>query len=463
MTLPSDPDSELAALHARRRRARVRRVVIVIVLGLAAVGGWFATRPAPERPERTLFARTLPAWNVERLNHRDGASERARLLDEAAPWPEVRAALEAMTDAYGGETRPFLEKVKQLDAAIERAGLPYWIDAPRTGDKQWVTSYDILGSSTWTLATGASTRVLRVRRLDRMNLEMAFLGHAGGSDPVVLQDRIEAELLELMQDAYDTVPRAGAVESASRGAWRTAMQGVADPAALAEAWTLLQAREQRLKEMLVGNGRRVELEAPERIEWGDAWFETLEPYADLKRPGGPMILPATLKHLRDADRALRSGPERAALDQVLAVLALSTEAHEARHALEPIGEGPVPQLILDEAGDDDLRFARSAANEAIAYLGQLHASDRPCQVLSVLVQRAADDRARTTPHHYASRTILRALSGTTEARLGGNVLEELLLDTCRLPADEVHRKASDAHKAIFGTPLVEARRSVTPG
>lgn len=428
------------------------------LITLIGAGGWFVNRPVAETPEHALFARALPGWSIERLNDRDGAGHRRLLLEAANPWPGLVDPLARMTDAYGLETKVFREAVKAVNAAAAAAGLTYWVDAPRTAGKQWVTTYDVLGRSRWTLDQGASTNVLRVRRLDRVNLEMAFLGHADGSEPVVLFDRVESELLDLMKDAYDTVGRAGTVESASRGAWRTAMQDVADPDALAEAWKLLEARTQRFRELLVGNGRRVELEAPERIEWGDEWLDTLEPYADLHRPDGPLIMPGPLRLLREADRALRRGPAREALEKVLAVMALSTEAHEARHALEPFGDREVPPIVLEEAGDDDLRFARSAANEATAYLGQLYASDRPCQVLSVLAQRAAGDQARATPHHYAARAILRALSADPTQPLTAASIEDFLLETCRRPTADVQRDASKAHETLFGLPFVAAHR-----
>jgi len=453
------PDEELAALRRRRRNGRIRAVCAVAVLAAVCAGVAWLRRPRPEPPERTLFASALPHWSVERLNGREGGAERRAMLDGAAPWPGLREALEKLADSYDRERPVLLESVAAVNAAARAAGLAYWVDAPHAAGKQWILSYDVLARSRWTLDGGKSVEVLRVRRLDRVNLEMAFLGHAGGDQPVVLLDRVEAELLDLAHGAYARDGRGGVAEQAANGAWRSVMQNLAGAAALAEGARLLEERAERVRRLAKGPKGGVIVEFPDRVELGDEFLDSLMPYADVARGGGPVLLGADLRAVREADRALRTGEPRRALDAVLDQMASDTEAHEARHALEPLGDGPVPALVLEAAGDDDERFARSAANELTAYLGQLHASARPCAVLAQLAFRAKGDRARATPHHFAAHVLLHALSYAPEKPLTAGQLEEDLLQSCREPPETLRARTAAAHEKILGTPFAAATRA----
>lgn len=461
---PLSPDDELRALHARRRRARLRSLGVLALACVGLAGVWWLRQPVPEPPERALFARVLPKWSLDKLNHRDDALRRRTMLEAAAPWPAVQARLAEVAAAYGAARPEFKASVAALNASVRDAGLPFWVDAPFVGGKQWVLTYDELGRHGWSLAGGVAVEVLRVRRLDRVNLEMHFLGHADGDRPVVLADRVEAELVDLVLRAYTTEGRRpGEVEEAARGAWRSVMQELAGAEALAEAAALLKERALRLSRLSFGAPGNFRVDAPDRIELGDEFLDSLEEYADLRRPGGALILSPNLRALRETDRALRRGEPRRALEMILESMMLDTEAHEARHVLEPLPDGVVPPKVVELAGSDDMPFAERAARELQAYLGQLHASERPCTSLAQFAFRAFGDRAGATPHHYASRVLLQAVStapGTplTRSRLAGDLLE-----LCRAPTGELRAKVAAAHQEIFGTPFVPAVRAAAVG
>lgn len=436
----------------------IRKLLAAIVLAALAAGGawlwWARTRPPPPPPsERLLFERKIPGWITSRAREDLHAIELSIAKDLAQPWPALVQALDGIDQAW-----PDVPKTKAavaaLNGAAAQAGLRYWVDVVVWRKLPYLLTYEVLGRTRWRLGA-AEKELLRVRRLDHVNIEMGYLGHAGGDLPVVLVDRLEPAVLESLQKAFAQEPEGNAVNRAAIAAWRRTLEARLGAPALAKAAALV-ARRERLYETMRGHLKdgAVVVLRPERMIWGEDFFDSLMPATDYKRRGGPLLLAADVRELRRADEALRDGEERRALDAALELEAAATEAHEARHALDP-EPLPIPEPLLLAAGEDDPEFARAAERELRAYLGQLHdAASPPCITLARLAVQTGGHRARETPHHFAGMILLETLGSGPEG------LPALLEELCGLPEDEVRKRASLVFKTLYGKPLEAASRPV---
>jgi hypothetical protein len=393
---------------------RVKRVLAVGLCGFLLAGGvalyvW-KTRPVPEDPARLLFRQAIPEYGLARARHRggDGKKEREALFAAAASAPALFPALEALSAAWPDE-RGVKDAVADLDDRARKAALPYWIDAQSWNGLPLLLAYDLAGSSRWTTSERA-VEVLRVRRLDSVNVEMGLLGHNGGERAVVLLDRVEDELMGVLDRVYQTTPPGNEVDRIVAKAWRARVEERAGAAALSEAAAKLGERKKAFQAMekRLGGGS-VSVVEPDRFAFGEAFFESLAPFAETGRRGGPLVLSADLETLRQLDLPLRAGPLRAALEVVLDLEAGLTEAHEARHALDR-RELLVPPELARAVGEDDPDFARLAERELRAYLGELADGEPPpCLAIRRIATIAFGKQAHATPHHFAGQVLLPAL------------------------------------------------------
>ena len=182
----------------------LKRVLAVATL-LACAGGlgfwyWRAHQPPPPPPpERQLFERSLPGWITARAR-KDLTFERDQALDLAKPWPAVVEALQGVDQALPNvpQTR---DAVAKLNSAARAAGLAYWVDVIAWRSTPYLLTYEVLSRSRWRLGD-AEKELARVRRLDHLNIEMGYLGHAGADVPVVHVDRLEPNVLESLEQAF---------------------------------------------------------------------------------------------------------------------------------------------------------------------------------------------------------------------------------------------------------------------
>ncbi|MGC4114252.1 MAG: hypothetical protein QM765_06465 [Myxococcales bacterium] len=434
-----------------------RRIAFVAVLLVAAGAGglWWSRRsqpPPPPPPERVLFERKIPGWATAKARKDMPFAELQAAKDLAKPWPAIVEALEAIDRAWPSEEKT-KAAVASLNEAAGEAGLAYWVDVVVYAKLPYLLTYDVLARSTWELE-GKRKLLLRVRRLDHVNIEMGYLGHAGGDVPVVLVDRLEPSVMESIEKSFKEAPDGNAVNQAALRFWRKAVEAKAGAEALAKGAGQLARREQLFGAMRghLKDGRVV-VAKPEKLTWGEDFFESLMPATDYKLKGGPLLVAGDVRDLRRADEALREGEGRRALDLALELEARATEAHEARHALDP-DEVPIPEPLLMEVGDDDLEFARGAERELRAYLGQLHDAEvPPCITVTRLAIQAGGAKARATPHHYAGTLLLETLSPT-----GIDGLPKLIEELCSAPEDEVRKKVEAVYKSLYGTPMKAAKR-----
>lgn len=443
------------------KRRRWPWLVGLLALVVGAGGLWLRGRQPekPEAPERRLFRKQLPAVVVAKARG-NGAAELAACVDAAKPWPGVATALGELDAAWGDADR-LRAATKALNAAVREAGLAYWVDPQFPGKRPFLTTYEVLSRASWT-GGEARTEVLHVRRLDTLNLELGLLGHAGGDQPAVLRDRMELSVMRRLQtvDDGDGWVKPNEVDETAARLWRETLAPLVGADGLAEAERRLDKREQLARDMERRlKGGRIHVARPERLVFGDDYFENLEPYTSTRRRGGPLLLASDLRALRFADEALDDSAGLEALKKVIDLEAEQVEAHEAHHALDR-RELEVPRLLQSLVGEDDLRFGRMAERELRAFLGELRDARPPaCLSVVALGPLARGARSQSTPHFFAAHALLATLGEVDGSRgLDEDTTAAVMKKLCALPDAELRKKADVAAVALYGAPLPAARR-----
>jgi hypothetical protein len=208
------------------------------------------------------------------------------------------------------------------------------------------------------------------------------------------------------------------------------------------------------------HGGTVRLNVPDGFVLGDDWLEGLDANTDLSRPGGPLLLDVDLDRVKAADRALRDADSTRALAAALDLMALTVEAHEARHALDEIDPNgpPPPPALFALMGASAHAFIAAADRELRAYLGELHDAPAPaCLSLALLLRDVFGRGSRRTPHYYAGQTILGQLNPDPDGDLDGDPLAHLRV-LCTLPDAELRRRVAAAWQKLYNAPLPPGRR-----
>ena len=353
--------------------------------------------------------------------------------------------------------------VKAANQMLRSAELPYFLEVQTIKDQPIVLSYQLMSRVPWRIGE-RSVEVLRVRRLDTMNVELALFGETEKGLPLVLLDRIEASLARELPVVFG---HGSAQEGWQRNDFDLAALARLRPlvqayagSAVAKAALQLHERDALLEAMRTRfHDGRVHLNYPDGFVLGEQWFRDIADFARLDRPGGPLILDTDLRGVARADEALRSGETAQALRAAVDLMSLSTEAHEARHALddaEPVGPPP-PELFASMAHSES-QFVGLADRELRAYLGELHDSPSPaCLSLAEMLRALFGQGARRNPHFYATWTLLHQIDPAADKQ-PTTYLNEL----CDLPDGDLRQRAATAWQKLYQTPLVPGLRATPP-
>jgi hypothetical protein len=420
---------------------------------VAAAGGVVAFLKLRTDPVREMIAKALPAWQSERSRGGGAGGEAARdLVARATRWPELAAAFTTLDEVWP-DADQFRDAAKTANRALAAAALPYFVDVQRVGRTPVALSYELVTRVAWRIGE-RTVDVLRLRRLDALNVELAMYGATDEGLPVVLLDRIESTLAEELPEMYGHEPEGGSrlnafdrVALARQRAFLDARLG----AGLAAAVGDLVQRNKLLAEMRLNFARAdITLYPPDGFVLGEPWLSRLERFTELGRRGGPVVLESDLRRLGRADDKLRSGAAATMLAAAVDLMSQSTEAHEARHALDeedPVGSPP-PALFA-EMQDNTSKFIGMADREMRAYLGELHdAASPPCVSLAKMLRGVHGRAARRTPHFYATVTIMRALDPDDDSEPAVR-----LAMLCELPEPELRRRVASTWQKLYGTPL----------
>lgn len=440
------------------------RVALVAALSAVVVaGGVLAYRRLRPDPARELMQKTLPAWVVARTHAQDaGGPASRRLVADARRWPDVAAGFEAMDRAFPDD-KSTRAAVKTVNRALAAARLPYFVDMLKVNEQPIALSYDLVARVPWRI--GARTvDVLRLRRLDTLNIELGLYGATDDGLPIVLLDRIEATLASTLPDMFghksEHAYRLNDFDRAALARERRLLEARLGPG-MAEAAADLAARDKLLEVMRTRlHGGELEFNPPDGLVLGERWLSGLDPLTRFDRPGGPLLFDTDLRAVRRADEKLRTGETARLLAAAVDVLASATEAHEARHALDEVDPNgpPPPTQLFEVMSGSSTEFIGWADAELRAYLGELHdTGSTGCWVLARMLRGVFGEYASRTPHFFATVTILRQLDPVADRAPQARL--DLL---CDLPDAELRARAATVWQKLYGAPLLPAKRVGTP-
>ena len=445
-----------AAPTAPKRKPRwplLGLAVATLAAGGTATYLWRRARPVSD-PALELMRTALPHWGLERNQSRSRPSDaKDDLVVRARRWPALAKAFQALDQAWPEET-PVRAATASVNRALADAGLPYFASVWMVYDKPYVLSHALVARVPWHI--GARTiEVLRLRRLDDINIDFAMDGVTQDGLPVVLLDRVEAKLGRELPAMYAPARelRASDFSDFDRTALardRSFLEGRLGPG-FARAVLALRERNRLLEEMRTRfHGDEVQLAVPDRLVLGDEWLETLEPSTRLDRPGGPLFLDTDLKAVVQADRALRDQSTVEAFHAAIELYALSTEAHEARHAAEGSERSaPPPSALFDVMPDSSTSMIGMADGELQAFLGELHDAALPaCVNLAGIMRTVHGAFARREPHYYATLALLKQLRADPDQDPA-----QQLAALCGVADGELRSRVVAIWRRLYGRPM----------
>jgi hypothetical protein len=435
-------------------------VLLVAALGLVVGSIWWLSRGQPNA-ER-LYGELIPAWQIHRsteLRQRDSKAAGA-MLRAARPWPALATALQGLDSNYPDDVPAHAATINR---AARSAGVPFWLDVQTVKSRGVVLSYRIDGIHTWRSAD-KTVEILRLRRVDHLNVELGILGQASSNGPLVFLDRIEDELVDELARLADP-----GAPSSVEGTGRTLLASMArlQVGEVLSALTHdLARRSQRFDAM---QGRmKVVVPQPSGLVWSERWFDHIETLTKFGRGRGPLVFDSDLREVRDANRALGKPEYEAAMATLVELRAQGVEAHEARHALDTPSP-PLPGFLRAWANPD---FAEQINQELRAYLGELH--DTPgtaCDSVVALTRAAFAPKARLTPHFFAGRIILYGLAGkplpeaqadagssdglraVLDGAVSGVAPVAIMRSECAAPRAELRERVATVWRRLYGEPM----------
>jgi hypothetical protein len=454
-----DDDNQLRP--SRKIVVKPWMAVAVAAIGAGAAIFYGLRRPAPPDPALELMRTALPRWQVWRARPGANAAGPAAqaLLAQAATWPRVAGALGALDVAWP-DNEGVRVAVKSVNQALADARLPFFINTFDIRDRPYVLSYRLEASVPWRIGE-RTVDVLRLQRVDTMNIELGLLGSTEAGLPVVMLDRIESSLARDLPAMYgkSIAPRSDRndFDRVVLERLRTVLEARLGPG-LAAAAAALGERDRLVEEMRTRlRGNDVQLALPDAFILGDAWLASLEPEAALTRPGGPLVLDTDLKAVARADRNLRDGGTLDVLRGAVNTMALVIEAHEARHALDEVDPvGPPPPALFQAMPSSSTPMIASADRELRAILGELHDGALPvCATLGMTSLNLYGRWARRNPHSFATAVILKQLDPDSDLEPA-----EQLTMLCSRPDADLRSGLAAAWQKLYGAPMPRGERVV---
>jgi hypothetical protein len=457
-------------------------------------------RPDPgSRELAEFFADTLPDFVVALDSARsgDGAAlhqtrqavvVRATTLFGRDTASFLRAVLEQAEElARAGEMRAvdgFLRSVDAFNAALERSGLGYYLDAEvvgmGSGARVYLASF-VVRRVQWFAVNGRRVRALRLVRSDTLNFARGVLGFTRPTirDALVLEERVDGWLIRSVLPAL-----------AKEG--RFVLAG-ADPGAYApktlprlERRVADEARKELAK--LAGDcsafAATTELFARRAAVFRDLGEQAIRAALVVREPSGYDIsvdqlmamreraLPDTWRELNDVADELDTADQRGCFRALRAPLLASIERHEVQHRLD-FQDGTLEQLPIAlerRVGPLDAYGLRSvgaelALAETSAYLAEL-ARGKPLVKLNLamLAQHVIDRTRWRSVEYFAALVIFEGLTrqlGLETSDPSAKVAPERVANALGLfmamSEDELSRAAARLWADLMGRPLPNLR------
>jgi hypothetical protein len=140
-------------------------------------------------------------------------------------------------------------------------------------------------------------------------------------------------------------------------------------------------------------------------------------------------------------------------------MALTTEAHEARHALDEVDRvGPPPPALFEVMPGSSTAMVGMADRELRAILGELHDGALPvCATLAEVSRNVYGRWARRNPHYFATLAILGQLDPDSDLEPA-----EQLTMLCDVPDGELRHRLVVAWEKLFGGAMPHGERALRP-
>ncbi len=387
---------------------------------------------------------------VERAARRATAADaRVALGDEgtealATVIAAARAAAALPRFRHKSDRYPLTNAVVALDHALERRGLPFFVDELSFVDAGRLVPFTMsfyVERDVAVMSGSATVRVVHLWRIDPVNLTPAFLGYTQAPTPaaLVLLDRVESDLvcyvlpalpggepLELVDRATRDTGAAWVDELEAGGGQLVRRYAAALPPAelvgVDEVGRLLARRRalvRRWQRTLAALDR--ELVVPER----------LIPEAEYSRELLRRVPRQELYEWDALHRELRRRERLAAFLRLRDLYALNVQRHEVEHRLDYArGLVPVPARLAAALGLDNPLdapeggLAARARQELRAYLAEIVAAPHsPVLGLVLLGRHLFAAGTRDGAYGHAARALFTGLAeqlGVEAASVGGD-------------------------------------------
>jgi hypothetical protein len=371
-----------------------------------------------------------------------------------------------------------------LDDELARAGLGYFVDSDLWDVRQvGLAVFYLYKVQEVRFVSGAArpTRVLVVRRLDRLNVGISALGMAAEylRDPLVLQEPMEAHAvtrilpaidadrpLKLGDDAWNATDDGRAVARLAGQVARAELNGPLGDQQVLRArvvGVLLADREQTVREWRAQAAGKVRFAHIDTPLVDSEIFNALRGVVD----------DSSLAYGGKLDVRLSELDVEGVVALMVDLLTPSVARHEAQHARDNQRDTPLvlPAAIAEvvglerEAGKEVNPIARSVKNELSGYLAQIASNPEMARLDLILLSHWALDRdewgrAEGYVAAFAIAEIARQLGAPLDGPpvADGDIdrarLAKALLATLAHPTADVRAAAGRAWAALFGEPLV---------
>lgn len=476
------------------------------VAALVTVALVLALRPSDPRTSAAgrLLSKQLGAWVVALDRYGREAQDGGAGSDAKGALEDARAAL--LGDAPGAlgtapaealrkmveqaellaspcddcSSDPLMEAVRALDRALAEARQPYFLDAEvlrEDGVRSVIVTSFVVERERRLRSGAVDERLLRIRRLDRLNWSPSHLGFTRASleAALVVQDQLDGLVVRRILPslaAGGAMPLAdrddrrddrdagwvAAVEERAGRAVRDELGGLPglDATAASRAGDLLFRRRELLDRM--GRDLRragLALDEPETLTLPEDLLAQLDGKATAD----------DLRALRSLDDELGGDGVRGAFTALHEAVAVSVERHEAQHRVDlALGDAfVVPEVLraATGAGEETPHWVRRAALELSAYLSEIARDERTAGTnLAMAARFALSADQFGTPESYAILVILDELgeeAGVAREPLGRVVrrgrIAGRVVDLLDLPPDSLRAAARRTWERLFERPL----------
>lgn len=391
---------------------------------------------------KELFGESLPAFVIALDRHSRKPTEKTKKKLESAQalfldeknkeqlGPDVFTAMQHLAEACQAtllDGEGVSGDVDELNAALEKRGLSYYIDSDVLTHSQGASPllYSHFVEKVRVFQVGGKTTesVFWLRRLDSINYKTNMLGstHRGATAAVIRRDLINEEVHEHLLPALgkeadfslwslsarERVPELRDDLEAQSGTklradFSNAGTELGDAENLA---ALLVKREQlfgQLSKRAQSSGYNVAIPTGYRFD--------MKPYRRLEGIVGKPVL----RKLGNIDESLGEEDMASVYKSVRLAFVKSVEFHELQHRLDYQREERIPDALSAylrprEEGEKLGAYSRRVVTEYSAYMAQIANSELPFVVLVLLSQNAFDQKSRSSVYMQAAVAVIESL------------------------------------------------------